>query len=96
MRVLTNDVFCAAWLMTQGGRLVDLLVDRSPSRASGTFVLEGDDLLALQEAYSRGGSEAVAPIKDIRDAVTHLRTCLARALRQPASRESSLARTGSL
>lgn len=96
MRVLTNDVFCAAWLMTQGARLVDLLVDRTPARASGTFVLDGDDLLARQEAYSRGGSEAVAPVKDIRDAVTHLRACLARALRQPAPRRSSEARSASL
>jgi hypothetical protein len=90
MRVLTNDVFCGAFLMTQGARLIDLLVDRSPIRSTGTFVLEGDDLLALQEAYSLG--EATAPVKDIRDAVTELRTRLAKALRAPAPRRSFPAR----
>jgi hypothetical protein len=86
LRVLTNDVFCGAYLMTQGARLVDLLVDRSPSRPAGTFVLEGNDLLAHQEEYSRG--EAIAPVKEIRDAVSELRCRLARALREPFSRRS--------
>jgi len=84
MRVLTNDVFCGAFLMTQGARLVELLVDRSTIRSTGTFVLEGDDLLALQEAYSLG--EASARVKDLRDAVSELRGRLARALREPPRR----------
>jgi hypothetical protein len=86
MRVLTNDVFAGAYLLTQGARLVDLLVDRSPSRPCGTFVLEGDDALHQLEEYSRG--EAIAPVKEIRDGVTHLRTCLARALHQPLRHRS--------
>lgn len=81
MRVLTNDVFLGAYLMTKG-RLVDLLVDKSGNRDSGTFVFEGEDLLWLQEEYSRG--EATAKVKVIRDGVTTLRTRLARALRETA------------
>lgn len=87
MRVLTTDVFQGAYLMTQGARLVDLLVDRSGIHPSGTFVFEGDGLLALQAEYSTG--RATAPVKAIRDGVTHLRTCLARALRQASSRRHS-------
>jgi len=87
MRVLTNDVFCGAFLMTQGAHLVDLLVDRSTIRSTGTFVLEGDDLLTLQEAYSLG--EATARVKDLRDAVSDLRTRLAKALREPPRRPCS-------
>lgn len=82
MRVLTTDVYCGAYLLTRGARLVDLLVDRTGERESGTFVFEGDDLLRLQEEYSRG--EAVAKVKAIRDGVTTLRTRLARALRRAA------------
>jgi len=82
MRVLTTDVFCGAYLLTRGGRLVDLLVDRTAERETGTFVFEGEDLLRHQEDYSRG--DATAKVKAIRDAVTSLRTRLARALRRAA------------
>ena len=90
MRVLTTDVFAGAYLMTQGARLVDLLVDRTGVRSSGTFVLEGDNLLALQEAYSLG--EATARVKDIRDAVTQLRSRLAGALQKNGPRRQPLTR----
>ncbi len=80
MRVLTTDVFAGAWLLTtRDARLVDLLVDRSGGRSTGTFVLEGPDLVIAQETHSRG--EAIANVKDIRDGVTLLRGRLARALK---------------
>lgn len=82
MRVLITDVFCGAYLLTQGARIVDLLVDQSGRRKSGTFVLEGEDLLEHQEDYFRG--RAHAKVKDIRDGVTELRGRLARALRRAA------------
>ena len=81
MRVLTSDVFCGAFLLSRGGRLVDLLVDRSGRRQAGTFVFEGEDLLVHQAAYSTG--QAVASVKAIRDGVTSLRARLARALERP-------------
>jgi hypothetical protein len=80
LRVLTTDVFAGAYLMAHGARLVELLVDRTGARQSGTFVLEGEEVLELHEAYSRG--EAVAPVKVIRDGVTALRGRLAAALRR--------------
>mgnify|MGYP001561326010 CR=1 FL=1 len=83
MRVLTTDVFCGAYLLAQGAKLVDLLVDRTGSREAGTFVFEGPDVLAHQETYSRG--KAVAHVKAIRDGVTELRARLARALRRAAA-----------
>jgi hypothetical protein len=90
MRVLTTDVFAGAYLMTQGARLVDLLVDRTGARASGTFILEGNDVLELHEAYCRG--DAVAPVKLIRDAVTELRSRLAGALQKNTPHRQPLAR----
>ena len=42
-------------------RLVDLLVDRTAERETGTFVFEGEDLLRHQEDYSRG--DATAKVK---------------------------------
>lgn len=91
MRALTNDVFCGAFLMTQGARLVELLVDRSSPRSAGTFVFEGEDLLALQQTYSLG--EAIARVKDLRDAVSELRTRLAKALRKPTARRPATVRS---
>lgn len=83
MRVLTTDVFCGSYLFTRGGRLVDILVDRTSKRPSGTFVLEGpDDLLKAQEEYSRG--EATANVKELREGVTLLRERLAWHLRKTA------------
>jgi len=86
MRVLTTDVYCAAFLITQGDRLIDLFVDRSGGKPAGTFVLEGNEVLEHQEAYSRG--RAMASVKAIRDGVTLLRGELARALGQAAERRS--------
>jgi len=83
MRVLTSDVFCGAFLLSRGGRLVDLLVDRSGRRQAGTFVFEGEDLLAHQAAYSTG--EAVATVRSIREGVTLLRARLARAMERPGA-----------
>lgn len=82
MRVLTNDVFAGAFLMARGARMVELLVDRTGPRETGTFVLEGPTALEDHEAYSRG--EAVANVKIIREGVTQLRGRLARALRHAA------------
>lgn len=84
MRVLTTDVFCGSYLFTRGGRLVEILVDRTSRRPSGTFVLEGPDtLLEAQETYSRG--EATANVKELREGVTLLRERLAHHLRQASS-----------
>lgn len=84
MRVLTTDTFCGAYLIAGGSaRLVEVLVDRTGARESGTFVLEGADLVKHQETYSRG--QAMANVKALRDAVTMLRTELARALRRRAA-----------
>lgn len=82
MRVLTNDVFAGSYLLSRGARVVELLVDRTGARETGTFVIEGPTALADHEAYSRG--EATANVKVIRDGVTTLRGRLARALRQAA------------
>ena len=82
MRVLTTDVFCGAWLLARGARLTDLLVDRSGTRDTGTFVLEGPDVLPDHETYCRG--EANANVKSIREGVTTLRGRLARALQRAA------------
>jgi hypothetical protein len=91
MRVLTADVFAGAYLMSQGARLVELLVDRTGTRSSGTFVLEGNDVLTLHETYCRG--EAIAPVKLIRDSVTELRSRLARALERTSPRRQPPTRT---
>lgn len=90
MRVLTGDVFCSAYLILQGAVLVDILVQRSPSRSSATFVLEGKDVLAHQEAYVRG--QAVGRVQELRNVVTDLRSRLARALREPTSRRPTTVR----
>ena len=82
MRVLTTDVFAAAWLMARGAALREVLVDRSGARSTGTFCLEGPDVLADHETYSKG--EAVANVKAIREGVTALRGRLARALQRAA------------
>lgn len=79
MRALTSDVFCAGYLILRGATLVDLIVDDDGHRQTGTFVLEGPDAVASQEEYSRG--DAQARVKSLRDAVSSLRTDLARALR---------------
>jgi len=85
MRVLTTDVFCAGYLIVRGGRVIDLLVDQTGTRSTGTFVVEGAQVLADHEEYSRG--QATANVKALRDAVTALRGRLAETLRRSPVRE---------
>ena len=82
MRILTTDIFLASFLLSRGARVAELLIDRSGTRGTGTFVLEGPDVLPDHEAYSRG--EAVANVRAIREGVTALRGRLARALQRAA------------
>lgn len=56
MRLLTNDLYEGAWLLSQGMELSDLWLDRSGKRIV-VFEFMGEDVLKLQSRYKEGKAE---------------------------------------
>lgn len=56
MRLLTNDLYEGAWLLSQGMELSDLWLDRSGKKVV-VFEFTGEDILALQNRYREGRAE---------------------------------------
>jgi hypothetical protein len=50
-RTVTNDIFLAAYLLSEGGRLVRVLRNE---RRRASFVFEGDGVAELKQAYVSG------------------------------------------
>ena len=87
MRILTPDIFAAAYLLSHGAACVDLLVDRTAGRPMATFALEGsEDLQAHFEIYALG--HATASVKDLRENVGWLRRRRTKAFRTPRNNPS--------
>ena len=50
-RTVTNDIFLAAYLLSEGGRLVRVLRNE---RRRASFVFEGESVAELKQAYVSG------------------------------------------
>lgn len=71
----TSDIFRGAYLLTQGGRLIDTRVHRSQVR----FVIEGEGVVELDERY-RLGQALVNPVQ-LRETLNLLRDLVFERLR---------------
>lgn len=56
MRLLTNDLYEGAWLLSKGIELADLWVD-SQGKRSVIFEFNGENVLELQCQYKQGRAE---------------------------------------
>ena len=56
MRLLTNDLYEGAWLLSQGVELSDLWMDDKARRAV-VFEFAGENVLVLQNEYKKGKAE---------------------------------------
>ena len=56
MRLLTNDLYEGAWLLSQGVELSDLWMDDKARRAV-IFEFAGENVLDLQNEYKKGKAE---------------------------------------
>lgn len=75
----TTDIFRGAFFLSKGGRLSGVSVTENGRRVV-SFLIVGEDLAALDEAY-RDGKAMVNPLQ-LRESLNHLRDVLFRALRE--------------
>lgn len=75
----TTDIFRGAFFLSQGGRLSSVNITENGRRVV-SFLIVGEDLMALDEAY-RDGKAMVNPLQ-LRESLNHLRDVLFRALRE--------------
>ena len=56
MRVKTNDLYCGAYILTQGGTLEEIKLSDEARRGrnSATFILSGDNVDELSREFMRG------------------------------------------
>ena len=57
MRLLTNDLYEGAWLLSKGMELANLWMEPG-GRRSVVFEFEGDSIDGLKEEYKRGKAQA--------------------------------------
>lgn len=70
MRLLTNDLYEGAWLLSKGMELVDLWMDDKTKRAV-VFEFHGENVLGLQNEYKRG--EAQANVVKLKGAIREIK-----------------------
>lgn len=66
MRVKTKDLYCAAYIVSQGGKVEEVFLTEDgrqraggPRRASSaTFVLSGEDVETLSQQFFHGQAQA--------------------------------------
>ena len=61
MKVKTKDLYCAAYIVSRGGMVEDIILTEDGRRgrpSSATFVLSGDNVEALSKEFLSGQAEA--------------------------------------
>jgi hypothetical protein len=61
MKVKTKDLYCAAYIVSRGGTVEDIILTEDGRRgrpSSATFVLSGDTVEALSKEFLSGQAEA--------------------------------------
>lgn len=71
MNIVTNDLYCGAWLLSQGSLLTDVKLNHTYGRQSCLFVFTGPQVLELHQEFLSG--QAVVKLKDFKAAMIHLK-----------------------
>ncbi|PKO58034.1 MAG: hypothetical protein CVU24_17905 [Betaproteobacteria bacterium HGW-Betaproteobacteria-18] len=72
-QIQTRDIFHAAYLVTQGMRITEILPDKTNNRSKAIFVIEGQRIAEYEEQYRNGTvlvnvfslKESVQRVKDV-------------------------------
>lgn len=80
MKIVTDDLYCGAYLLSKGGVLSEIKVTYSGQRSSCLFVFSGSQLHKLQKEFS--GGSAVVNLKDFKASMIHLKDRMFSALRR--------------
>ena len=79
--MVTTDLYCGAYLLSTGGALEEIKVDRGHRRRpSVLFVFSGEDVLARQREFSSG--QAVVNLARFKASMIHLKDQMFGCLRE--------------
>lgn len=79
MKVVTNDLYCGAYLLSKGTRLAEIQVNYSHGRQSCLFVFTGPKALELHQEFLSG--TAIVNLRDFKASMIHLKDQMFSALR---------------
>jgi len=80
MKVVTTDLYCGAYLLSTGGALEEIKVDRGRRRPSVLFVFSGEDVVLRQREFSSG--QAVVNLARFKASMIHLKDQMFGCLRE--------------
>jgi hypothetical protein len=67
----TNDLYCGAYILSKGGRLAEIIMNRSCGRQSCLFVFTGPEVISLHQDFLSGA--AIVNLRDFKAAMIHLK-----------------------
>lgn len=71
MKVVTNDLYCGAYILSKGGALEEIKVNRNKIRPTVLFIFTGPDVFNLQKEFISG--KANVNLKDFKASMIHLK-----------------------
>jgi len=74
MKIKTKDLYCAAYIVSRGGMVEDIILTEDGRRgrsSSATFVLSGDNVEALSKEFL--GGQAIANLASFKQAMNQLK-----------------------
>jgi len=71
VKVVTNDLYCGAYLLSKGGLLSEVKMNHNCGRQSCLFVFTGPQVLDLHQEFLSG--TAVVNLKDFKAAMIHIK-----------------------
>jgi len=86
MNIVTNDLYCGAWLLSQGSLLADVKLNHNCGRQSCLFVFTGPQVLELHQEFLSG--QAVVNLKDFKAAMIHIKDQMFSCKRQEEKEEA--------
>jgi|WetSurMetagenome_2_1015567.scaffolds.fasta_scaffold365895_2 hypothetical protein len=86
MKVVTNDLYCGAYLLSKGGLLTEVRLNHSCGRQSCLFVFTGPQVIDLHQEFLSG--LAVVNLKDFKAAMIHIKDQMFSCKRQEEKEEA--------
>ena len=80
MEIKTSDMYCASYILSEGGKLKDVQVMQRDDKPCAEFMLIGDDVLQLEQTFRSG--KAMVDLMRFRTSLRHIKDNMFHALRK--------------
>ena len=80
MEIKTSDMYCASYILSEGGKLQNVQVSQRDDRPCAEFTLTGDDVLQLEQTFRSG--KAMVDLMRFRTSLRHIKDNMFHALRK--------------